>query len=186
MTDSAFLPYQDSEEEAECRARLIKAYAFVDFWTFGEGVELAWNVDPQCKLSMDRLSEGKRLLSDDAMNFQRVIQRKPSFRDRYSPSEFIQLARAHGVAFHDDWLLAIPSREPQNDLHPRVRTTLLTLIIGMAMGGYRYNPDAARNNAVADIQADIHQLGMSLGEDTIRTWLKKAVEEVLPQNHAEN
>lgn len=59
------------------------------------------------------------------------------------------------------------------------RESLLRLVIGMAMAGYKYDPNSMRNSATAEISADLEKLGIGLDQDTVKKWLKKAVK-VLP------
>lgn len=58
------------------------------------------------------------------------------------------------------------------------RDSLLKLVIGMAMKGYSYDPNAKKNSAVADIAADLALLGLPLGDDTIRKYLKQGNEQL--------
>ena len=61
-----------------------------------------------------------------------------------------------------------------NDLGTRERETLLKIIIGMAVKGYRYDPEAKRNTAVSDIVKDLEELGIAVSDDTVRKYLKSA------------
>ena len=71
----------------------------------------------------------------------------------------------------------VPSSEPQaKPLITRERETVLKLIIGMAMGGYGYDPKASRSAAAREIADDLHRVGLSLEPDTVRKWLKEAAE----------
>jgi hypothetical protein len=54
------------------------------------------------------------------------------------------------------------------------RDSLLKLVIGMAVQGYSYNPEARKSSIVAEIKSDIEQLGLALDDDTIRSYLKQA------------
>ena len=56
------------------------------------------------------------------------------------------------------------------------RDSLLKLVIGMAIQGYNYDPTAKKNSAVAEIAADLSLLGLQLGDDTIRKYLKQGNE----------
>lgn len=58
------------------------------------------------------------------------------------------------------------------------RDSLLKLVIGMAVKGYSYDPNAKKNSAVADIAADLALLGLPLGDDTIRKYLKQGNEQL--------
>jgi hypothetical protein len=64
-------------------------------------------------------------------------------------------------------------------LHTKEKETLLKLVIGMAVSGYRYDPKANRNDAVPEIVHDLESLGIPLDAGTIRKWLKEAIK-ILP------
>jgi len=58
----------------------------------------------------------------------------------------------------------------------RERETLLIMIYSMAKKHYRYNPDAARQDAVKNISTTIGDLGLSISDDTIRKNLQDSAE----------
>lgn len=62
----------------------------------------------------------------------------------------------------------------------RERENLLKLVIGMAIAGYRHDPGAPRNTTPKEIADDLAKLGLRLGDDTIRKYLKEAADTVLP------
>jgi len=64
------------------------------------------------------------------------------------------------------------------DLRTKERGTLLKLILGMALAGYGYDPEAPRSATPKEIADDLLKHGISLTDDTVRQWLKTAVEEV--------
>lgn len=59
-------------------------------------------------------------------------------------------------------------------MDPRERSSMLRLIISLAIYGYAYNPQARRSEIPRDIESDLHKLGLSLSIDTIRSLLKEA------------
>jgi hypothetical protein len=63
------------------------------------------------------------------------------------------------------------------------RSSLLKLVIGMAVAGYRYDPQAKRNEASAEIAGDLARLGIPLDPDTVRKWLREAAQ-YLPHDHS--
>ena len=65
------------------------------------------------------------------------------------------------------------------ELSTRERETLLKLVIGMAIEGYRYEPRAVRSKAPAEIAADLAKQGIAITDDTVRKWLKTAANTVL-------
>jgi hypothetical protein len=48
----------------------------------------------------------------------------------------------------------------------------------MAVAGYGYNPKDVRSGIVTEIQGDLERNGIRLDSDTVRKWLRAAVEEV--------
>ena len=67
-------------------------------------------------------------------------------------------------------------------LHTKERETLLKLIIGMATDGYGYDLNAARSPIPREIVEALTSKGISLDQDTVRGWLKKA-SELLPSDN---
>lgn len=68
----------------------------------------------------------------------------------------------------------------EKTLGTRERESLLKLIIGMAIGGYGYDPTASRSEQPSAIASDLVTNGVSLDVDTVRKWLKEAAE-LLPK-----
>lgn len=58
----------------------------------------------------------------------------------------------------------------------RERESLYKLILGMAIGGYGYKAAASRNSIISDIEKDLVEHELSLTDDTIRSYLQKAVQ----------
>ncbi len=64
---------------------------------------------------------------------------------------------------------------PQEDyINPRIKETLLKMIIAMAVHKYKFNPDAMRNNATANIKTALLNVGLSLDEEIILKYLREA------------
>lgn len=53
------------------------------------------------------------------------------------------------------------------------RDSVLKLIVGMAVKGYAYDPNALRSSAPGEIAGDLAELGLSIDPDTVRKWLKE-------------
>ncbi|MDD5268030.1 MAG: hypothetical protein PHO08_13030 [Methylococcales bacterium] len=68
----------------------------------------------------------------------------------------------------------------KSDFSETERHTMLKLIIGMAIDGYRYDPNSTRNTATGNnkgsIKAALEMLGLSADEKTISKYLKQAAE----------
>lgn len=72
----------------------------------------------------------------------------------------------------------------RKELGTRERDSLLKLVIAMATGGYGYDPKAGRSSTVAEITNDLHSVGLSLDQDTVRKYLAEG-RELLPGGEAE-
>jgi hypothetical protein len=81
-------------------------------------------------------------------------------------------------------VLAINATTPEQSLNrvsDQETETLYKLIAAMAIKGYMFEPDAKRNQATADIQSDLDQLGISLDQKTILKWVRIACD-VVPKD----
>jgi hypothetical protein len=74
--------------------------------------------------------------------------------------------------------------KPDKNLGTRERNTMVKLIIGMAVDGYGYEPDALRSSTVPEIARALQLLGIGLDEITIRKYLAEG-KDVLPRDNAE-
>jgi hypothetical protein len=88
------------------------------------------------------------------------------------PDEFASLAESQRTPTQRDDKREVP------ELTTRERQTAYKLILGMALGGYGYDPKAKRSTTVTEIVADLAQRGISITDDTARKWLKEAAAEV--------
>ncbi|MCB9983642.1 MAG: hypothetical protein H6861_08245 [Rhodospirillales bacterium] len=102
------------------------------------------------------------------------------FASKVRPKDF--------VAWAENLPMTIPMLETRNSKTPtplkplsdRERSSLLKMIIGMAVKGYQYDPKAKRSPTAGEIVSDLQLLGISLDEDTARKWLKEAAHQFPP------
>ena len=81
-----------------------------------------------------------------------------------------------------DWVSGLPMDIPilveqknnSADLSEKERTSLLKMIIAMAIDGYGHDPKANKSPTTGDIANAIRLHGLSLNEDTIRRYLKES------------
>jgi hypothetical protein len=88
------------------------------------------------------------------------------------PGEFAILAESQRTPTQRDDKREVP------ELTTRERQTAHKLILGMAIGGYGYDPKAERSTIVTEIVGDLARCDISVTDDTVRKWLKEAAEEV--------
>ena len=81
-------------------------------------------------------------------------------------------------------ILALQSRLDgtvfEKPLGNRERETLLKLVIGMAIKGFNYKPEALKSTTPKEIADDLADLDISIDTDTVRKYLKEAANTVLP------
>jgi hypothetical protein len=68
------------------------------------------------------------------------------------------------------------SRPVEAHLSTKERATAFKIILAMAVKGYCYDPAAHRNSATSDITNDVHSIGLTIDEDTVRKYLRDAGE----------
>jgi len=78
--------------------------------------------------------------------------------------------------------LARARTDTEKPLGTKESESLLKLVIGMAVGGYRYDPKMQRNATTKDIADDLEEAGVALDRDTILKWLREAGE-LLPSTN---
>jgi len=90
------------------------------------------------------------------------------------------------VVLHDDLMrIANGKADKINEfnLSSAERTSMLKLVLGMAIDAYGYNPNATKNKATGEnngsIKAALDRLGISIDADTIRKYLNEA-KDLLP------
>lgn len=76
------------------------------------------------------------------------------------------------------------SSKSERPLSTRERNSLLTLVIGLAIKGFAYDPTASRSTVITEIVSDLNELGLSLDADTVRKYLNEA-KELLPREETE-
>jgi hypothetical protein len=71
------------------------------------------------------------------------------------------------------------SRAIENEeLRPKARQSLLKLLLGMAIDGYGFDPSASKSPIAKELADSLAELGISIDEDTVRSWLREAAETV--------
>lgn len=74
-----------------------------------------------------------------------------------------------------------PASSNESDCGAREKESLLKMVIGLAMGGYGYDPKSSRNAKASEMANDLTLAGVPLDDDTIRKWLRAGAELVPPK-----
>lgn len=88
------------------------------------------------------------------------------------PPEFVDLATPLSE------LVAKDNSGTEKPLEGKGRASALKLILGMAIGGYGYDPKAGRGPIPKQIADDLLLSGITLTDETVREWLRVAADEV--------
>ena len=99
-----------------------------------------------------------------------------------APRDFVRWALNTGLEIPRELTDCLPQNERTEDrqssskdtLTTRERESLLKMILAMAIGGYGHAPLRSRSPTAGDIENDLHKIGLSLDQDTIRKYLKEA------------
>lgn len=185
---------------ARREAFLIKRWALAPTWTLIEGIALSMQVPP----SFVPREQDIRQLPDEMgvegmrrYEFALRANKQRQLRNNPTPRDFLDWATTVGFAFSKAWDEAVPksakeaddqARAPKSkdgNLGTRERDTLLKLVIGMAIAGYKYDPQADRNPSTKEISDDLHSLGIGLDPDTVRKWLREG-SQLLPGKENKN
>lgn len=181
-----------------------EVWANVPAWTAWEAVALSLDIDPKkVKLNGnawmsadvnsdfphqegrtfdDRLIVLRRNLS--SLQLHKSLSHRPDYSE-LNAGDFVRWALSLKWTIPPEMaaLADRPSPKPERrqidkvqDLTTTERNSLLKLVIGMAVGGYGYDPSAARSTSAPDIVADLEKAGVRLEADTVRKYLKEAAE----------
>lgn len=97
----------------------------------------------------------------------------PFYASRVKPKDFVEWAKTLPIKFP---MLDIFEEKNPKPLSDKERTSLLKMVIGMAVDTYGYDPKTKRSPIAGEIASALQLRGISLDEDTIRKWLKEAAQ----------
>lgn len=92
------------------------------------------------------------------------------------PDELAAIAQPPKIQNPPESQKAVISRVEEKGLTTTERNTLFKIILGMAIDSYGYDYKALRSDAPKKIMDDIARHGISVDDDTIRKWLRRAAE----------
>lgn len=124
-------------------------------------------------------------LAEEREKYLRAMKENSKFQEEYSAKAngtiagyqtLVESLKAKNKEISEalDRLQKDEANSGKREMGTRERESLLKLVIGMAMGGYGFNPTMARNSATADIETDLTTRGIPLDSDTIRKYLNEA------------
>ncbi len=163
---------RDIHDEIDCDETYIDMDSLYE-WFSERGVEISG--DFYVQYQDDRLEVSEAAI--EAIVFEEYKLRHGIKKEFGSPKDkkIFQLEMKI-LELEKDISSKTPDINPQKELKTRERDTLLKMIIGMAIKGYVYNPTAKKNTAITEIESDLKELGIPVSDDTIRKWIKEALE----------
>ena len=154
------------------------------YWTPEEAVSLLFGKEPM-RVNSESLGQLDSSLSF-VNNYQRMLDQIVRaievglMPEQITPESLVRWAAQTGIEVPDELqeLATYTNTENKDGLSETERTSLLKMILGMAVSKYRYQGDASRNTATGDnrgsIASDLEKRGIALDPDTIRRYLKEA------------
>jgi hypothetical protein len=119
-------------------------------------------IDWPAHLKVQREAAERRIAKlEDEITLWKAIVSEEAVRTRKAIEEVSQLREA-------------AARREGRSLSTRERESLLKLVIGMAVEGYRYDPGVQRSDRIPEIAEDLEKAGVALDVDTVRKYLKEA------------
>ena len=112
------------------------------------------------------------LFDANKLNEIKIYERSGS---KVKPNDFMNWAESLNISFPNLITSNIKQQETKiRDLSTKERNTLYKIILGMAVKGYGYDPEASKSHAPKEIEDDLAQLNINLTAETIRRYLKEA------------
>jgi len=158
-------------------------WATVACWTPDEAAMLSLGLDPEIReppvvpvsAQQDSIPYRQRRLL-----ILRAIE-AGQLRNPLTPLTFVEWAKQYGIQIPEGIRLAVIDHDHRHSkavaddtCNAKVVASMQKMILGMAKGGYGYNPADLRSPVVPDIVRDLDEIGISLSENTIRSRLGEA------------
>lgn len=163
-------------------------WAKMSYWTLDECVALSLGKDPKTVnwpviQSFERASH-LASVKEHAESIKKSRQYQKELAERWCAHVDGRDSLIEQLQNRISQLESIQPADKEKTLGARERDSLVKLVIGMAIGGYGYDPESRRNSSTSEIAGDLHQNGLSLDEDTIRKYLAEG-KELLPRDATE-
>ena len=162
----------------------VKQWLHTSYWTVEEAVSLSLDKDPK-RVSSESLEQVVGFSSFVKTYRARLLQVTRAVQAGYLtekiiPNSFIDWAIQTEIDLPDELQTSesTHNRRGNDTISETAKSSLLKIILGMAVTHYGYNGDARKNTATGQnrdsISSDLDKIGISLDPDTIRGHLKEA------------
>jgi hypothetical protein len=150
-------------------------------WAKRTGIEVPPELEAAVSARGKQIADWKTLYDDLKATFDDHHKQWMVMSDE--KEQLINQLRGRIEALEAELASAVTTILPQSSekpLNARERDSLLSMVIGMAIGGYGYNPSESRSKQPSAIAGDLEVAGVALDVDTVRKWLKEAAELLPP------
>jgi len=154
------------------------------YWTPEEAVSLLFGKEPTRvnKESLERVDGFSSFVTNYHQRLEQVVRAIDAglMQEQITPESLVRWAAQTGIEVPDELqeLATYTHTDNKDGLSETERTSLLKMILGMAVSKYGYQGDASRNTATGrnkgSIASDLEKRGIALDPDTIRRYLKEA------------
>jgi len=154
------------------------------YWSAEEAVSLLFGKEPTRvnKESLERVDGFSSFVTNYHQRLEQVVRAIDAglMPEQITPKSLILWAAQTGIEVPDELqkLATYTDTKNKEGLSETERTSMLKIILGMAVSKYKYQGGAARNAATGEnkdsIPSDLEKIGLDLDPDTIRRYLNEA------------
>ena len=174
-----FAFFNRTESEAD-----FDHWGSMPYWTPEEAVSLLFGKEPTRvnKESLNEVDGFSSFVNNYQWRLDQIVRaiEVGLMQEQITPESLVRWATQTGIEVPDELqeLATYTHTDNKDGLSETERTSLLKMILGMAVSKYGYQGDASRNIATGDnrgsIALDLEKIGIVLDSDTIRAYLKEA------------
>ena len=162
-------------EESELAERAFKMHQLNRSNTPGEFVAWAKQIKLEIDPELERALESFGVeIANWASRYHFQTQKVEELYSALQEKDKLAGNLAAAITLLTEKIEELEAARPRHDtLGQKERTSLLKLVIGMAVGTYGFDPHKDRNSATKEIADDLALLGIPLDRGTILKWLNE-------------
>jgi hypothetical protein len=164
----------------------IGYWSKLSYWTVDEATALSFGFEPRV-VTADLLPHGDHPFTLEYRNRRELAIRDQDLgqlQARIPPIDYVKWAKRADVPFSPKLEAAVHEKVKTKNKrggadtgHPRAKNSISKMLVGLAVGGYKYDP-TKRSNIPREIADDLSKIGLAIGDDTVRKILTEAADDV--------
>lgn len=102
-----------------------------------------------------------------------IVNKKLELEDAWIEEEKDYELNHLRALYTEDMIKEREARQAE-ELNPKTRTSLLKMVLGMAIDKYEYGSGKRMSRTASEIQSAVERAGLTIDDDTVRRWLREA------------